>query len=134
MKIYPNEYEEILDHFIKERSEGNEYIAFLRENDITRKSDLISFNNQYDVQDFCYENSTDLDHYDYLATRSVYRAMSEAMQDKNYIIESGGLIDIESVVNAYYRRLESKASNAELENGESLLQKNRGGSGKGISL
>lgn len=50
--------------------------------------------------------STDLDKYQYLSVRSVYRTMSQALNDKSLLIESQGLIDIGVMVSEYYRRLE----------------------------
>ncbi len=106
MKINLADYQAVFDHVKQKRWEGNEYVAFLDDNSRLSREELSFFTNSYDVQEFCYEMSTDLDHYDYLSVRSVYRTMEEALRDKSLLIESRGLLDIGAMVSKYHRRLE----------------------------
>jgi hypothetical protein len=106
MKIHPNDFEDILLDIKKQRwDHRNEFVTFL-DNTAIGREDLVGFPSAYEAQEFCYENSTDYDQYSYLSTRSVYRAMSEALQNKSLMVESNGLIDIGAMVSAYYIRLE----------------------------
>lgn len=105
MTITHDDFDSLLRYMINERNEGNEYVAYPATNSIISKEDLSCFNSSYDAAEFCYENSTDLDRFHYMAIRSVYRAMAEARQDSNLIVEKNGLIDIETMVNTRYNRL-----------------------------
>ncbi|OKS85680.1 hypothetical protein [Mucilaginibacter polytrichastri] len=110
MKIREGDYRKILDHMVKQRGEGNEFVAFLNDSAAVSKEELFCFGDQYEAQEFCYENSTDVDIYGYLAIRSVYRTMSEALQDKTLQIERYGLVDIGAMVGARIARLEAQQS------------------------
>lgn len=83
MKIRLEDYLSTLDHLKQKRWEGNEFAAFLDQSTQLSREELTFFPNLYDVQEFCYEMSTDLDKYQYLSIRSVYRTMSEALRDKS---------------------------------------------------
>jgi len=106
MRIRTDDYQDILKYMVKQRWEGNEFVAFLNDSAAVVKEDLFCFGDHYEVKEFCYENSTDVDTYDYLAIRTVYRVMSEAMQDNSLFIERCGLIDISAMVSARIQRIE----------------------------
>lgn len=106
MKILQSDYRQIMDFLVKERWEGNEFAAFLRDSYATGKEDIFCFETPYQAKEFCYEMSTDRDTYDYLGIRSAYRAMSEALEDKSLLIKTDGLVDISAMVAARLQRLD----------------------------
>lgn len=110
MDIYLNEYKQILDHLVKERWEGMEYVTFLTGSGPVSKEGLFTFIDHYEAQEYCSDNSTDLDAYAYLPIRSVYRCMSEALEDKSLLVEKDGVVDISAMVDLHYERLSEKAA------------------------
>ncbi len=123
MKIRKEDYQEILDWLVKKRGEREEYVAFLNDYVSVSKEDLSTFSSQYDAQEFCHEMSTDIDTYDYLAVRSAYRAMAEAMKDKSLLIQKGGIVDVGMMVSLRYQRLEAEQLNNN-QNTKVMNQKN----------
>ncbi len=87
MKIRKEDYREILEHLVKKRWQGEEYVAFPDGDYPIGKEELYTFHDLYDVQEFCHEMATDVDRYDYLAIRSAYRAMAEVMNDGSLLTE-----------------------------------------------
>lgn len=107
MKIRKENYEDILEYLITQRQDGNEFVAFLDSPVPLAKEELFTFFNQYDVQEFCYEQTTDVDTYSYLAIRSAHRAMAEAIKDNALLIEKDGIVDIGMMVFVRYQQLEA---------------------------
>lgn len=107
MKIPEHRFAAIKDHMVEQRFNGNEFVAFLSGDLVQDKAQLFCFADQYSAAEFCYEHTTDYDRYDYLATRSVYRAMSWAEKDKQQFRGKDGLLDLEDMVMAYHRSLET---------------------------
>ncbi len=108
MKIHSTDYADIMDYMIGQRWVGNEFVAFLDDSGLVQKEELFCFATPYEAMEFCYEMSTDVDRYKYLPVRSVYRSMSEALQDKTLRIERGQLVDVAAMVSIYNQRLEEQ--------------------------
>jgi hypothetical protein len=108
MKIRKEDYREILDHLVKKRWQGEEYVAFHDGDYPLGKEELYTFHGLYDVQEFCHEMATDVDRYDYLAIRSAYRAMAETMDDSSLLTERNGIVDVALLVAMRHQRLETE--------------------------
>ncbi|MXN91743.1 hypothetical protein GR160_10940 [Flavobacterium sp. Sd200] len=108
MKIRASDYKEILDYLLKQRWEGNEFVAFLDDSVAVSKEDMQCFGDDYQAAEFCHELSTDYDTYSFMGIRSVYRSMSEALQDPSLRVEKDGLVDISTMVTAMYQRMDEK--------------------------
>src|SRR5690625_3688032 len=101
----------MLDYFLKKRYEGEEFIAFNSDPFPVERNELFTFSTQEEAAQFCRDNVSDMESYNYLAVRSVYRTMSEAMSNKTLMVEKGsGDIDISSMVEARYQRLKNRQS------------------------
>ena len=112
---------------IAQRWQGMEFVACLKRNGPVQKDSLFMFSDQSEAKEFCDEYSTDSERYDWLAVRSVYRCMSESLQDKSLLIEKNGVVDIAAMVNLYYDRLDKRNAieNKDLEQkGGFMNQKN----------
>lgn len=107
MQIRKEDYNNILEYLASKRWAGEEFVAFLNDSLPVRKDELLTFSDHYDMQEFCYEMSTDVDTYSYLAIRSAYRAMAEALNDKTLLIEKDGIVDIGMMTSRRYERLVS---------------------------
>ncbi len=123
MKVRIENYQDILEHLVKKRMEGEEYIAFFDGPTPINKDELFTFSSQYDVQEFCHEMTTDVDTYNYLAIRSAYRAMTEAAQDNTLLMEKDGMVDVGLMVSMRYQRLEAEQLNNN-QNSKIMNQKN----------
>lgn len=106
MKIRSDDYQYVLEYLIRKRGEGQEFVAFSDTAAPVDREELFTFSNQDDAREFCHETSTDMDTYDYLAIRSAYRAMAEALKDKKLLIEKNGIVDVGLMVIRRYERLE----------------------------
>ncbi len=122
MKIRKDDYQDILEYLTKKRWEGEEFVAF-PEFSLTRKEELYTFFSEYDVREFCYEMSTDLDFYNFLSIRSAYKAMQEAAANKDLLIEKEGIVDVSLMVAVRYERLEREQLNNN-QNSTIMNQKN----------
>ncbi|MEN5232518.1 hypothetical protein [Sphingobacterium faecium] len=111
MKIYQNDYQEILDYLVDQRWQGMEFVAFNTGNGPVHKEGLLTCWDRSEARELCAKYSTDEDKYDWLAVRSVYRCMSEALYDKCLLIEKNGVVDIAAMVSLYYDRLDKKNAN-----------------------
>lgn len=111
MKIRKNDYQDILEYLIRKREAGEEFVAFPNELCPINKEELFTFSTQYEVQEFCYEMSTDVDSYDYLAIRSAYRAMTQATRNNELMLEKEGVVDVSLMVSMYYLQLETAQLN-----------------------
>jgi hypothetical protein len=105
MKIREGDYKKILDHLVNQRWEGNEFVAFPDDSAAVRKHDLFCFATPEKAKEFSFEMSTDNNRYQYLAIRSLYRAMSGALQDTSLRIETAGLVNISAMVTAKEERM-----------------------------
>ncbi|SDW50393.1 hypothetical protein SAMN05444410_103141 [Hydrobacter penzbergensis] len=123
MKIRKDDYQDILEYLIKKRWEGEEFVAFLDSPSPVSKEELFTFCEQYDVREFCYEMSTDIDFYNFISLRSAYKAMQEAIENDKLLIERDGLIDVSLMVAVRYERLEKEQLNNN-QNSEVMNQKN----------
>jgi hypothetical protein len=125
MNIYSKDYGDTLTYLLKQRwGNGDEFVAFLMDAVVAPQHELYCFGSLYDVQEFCYESSTDLDIYDYLSIRSVCRTMSEALQDKTFLIEKDGITDIGAMVSEHFRRLETQQSNNNHQKNHVMINEN----------
>lgn len=106
MKIRSNDYQYVLEYLIRKCEEGQEFVAFFDSAAPVDREELFTFFYQDDVQEFCHEMSTDIDTYDYLAIRSAYRTMAEALKDKMLLIEKDGIVDVGLMVTRRYEQLE----------------------------
>ena len=111
MNIRKEDYQEILAHLVKKRWEGEEFVAFYEGALPVTAQELFTFQTQYDVCEFCYEMSTDLDTYTYLSIRSAIRSMEEALRDETLLIERNGIVDVELMVSLRYQRMEKEQLN-----------------------
>lgn len=107
MKISKEDYGEIKDFLQQKRWEGEEYVAFCDVDYPICKDELYTFQDLYEAKEFCYEMTTDVDNFDYLSIRSVYRAMSAAENDHTFLIETDNVVDLSNMVTQYYARLKS---------------------------
>lgn len=123
MKIRKDDYQDILEYLTKKRWEGEEFVAFLDDFSPTRKEELYTFSTEYDVREFCYEMSTDLDFYNFLSIRSAYKTMQEAAANTDLLIEKEGIVDVSLMVAMRYERLERELLNNN-QNSEVMNQKN----------
>jgi len=108
MKIRRNDYQYVLEYLIRNREEGQEFVAFFDSAAPVDREELFTFFYHDDAQKFCHEMSTDIDTYGYLAIRSAYRTMAEALKDKMLLIEKDGIVDVGLMVNRRYEQLEVK--------------------------
>ncbi len=106
MKIRSDDYQYLLEYLIRKRGEGQEFVAFLDTAAPVVREELFTFFNQDEAREFCRETSTDIDTYDYLAVRSAYRAMAEALKNKKLLTENDGIVDVGLMVIRRYERLE----------------------------
>lgn len=111
MRIRIEDYKDILEYLTNKRWDGEEFVAFLNDSPPVRKEELFTFSDHYDVQEFCHEMSTDIDTYGYLAIRSAYRAMAEALNDKTLLVETDGIVDIGMMTFRRHERLELEQLN-----------------------
>ena len=123
MKIRKDDYQDILAYLTKKRWEGEEFVAFLDDFSPTRKDELYTFSTEYDVREFCYEMSMDIDFYNFLSIRSAYKAMQEAAANTELLIEKDGIIDVSLMVAVRYERLEREQLNNN-QNSKVMNQKN----------
>ena len=123
MKIRKDDFKDILEYLTKKRCEGEEFVAFLDDVSPVTKEDLFTFPTEYDVREFCYEMSTDIDFYNFLAIRSAYKTMQEAAENSKLMIEREGIIDVSLMVAVRYERLEREQLNNN-QNSEVMNQKN----------
>ena len=123
MKIRKDDYQKVLEYLTNKRWEGEEFVAFLNDGLPASKEELYTFSTEYEVREFCYEMSTDIDFYNFLSIRSAYRAMQEAMEDSKLMIERDGIIDVSLMVAMRYERLEREQLNNN-QNSEVMNQKN----------
>lgn len=125
MNIREDDYTEIMNYLVKQRWEGgNEFVAFLNDSATVYKEDLACFSTPYDAKEYCYEMSTDMDFYDYMAIRSVYRTMQEAVQDKSLYVERAGLVDISTMVMLRQQRMEEEQNSNNQNNKVMIIEKN----------
>lgn len=124
MIIRGDDYIEIMNYLVQQRWEGNEFVAFLNDSLPVHKESLACFGTPYDVREYCHEMSTDLDLYEYMGIRSVYRTMEEAVHDRTLYIEKGGLVDIWSMVMARQQRLEEEQNSNNQNNKVMIIEKN----------
>lgn len=128
MKIRKDDYQDILEYLTKKRWEGEEFVAFLEDAFPVSKEELFTFFTEYDVREFCYEMSTDTDFYNFMSIISACRAMKEAAENKELLIERNGAVDISLMVAARYERLEKEQFNNNHfnnnQNSEVMNQKN----------
>lgn len=123
MRIRTEDYKNMLEYLANKRWDGDEFVAFPNDSLPVQKEELFTFSDHYDVQEFCYEMSTDIDTYSYLAIRSAYRAMAEALTDKTLLIEKDGIVDIGTMISMRYERLVSEQLNNK-QNSKIMNQKN----------
>jgi hypothetical protein len=123
MQIRKDDYQDILEYLTKKRWEGEEFVAFLNNISPTSKEELFTFSSEYDVREFCYEMSTDVDIYNFLPIRSACRAMQEAAENNKLLIERNGIVDVSLMVSVRYERLEKEQFNNN-QNSEVMNQKN----------
>lgn len=123
MKIRKDDYQDIFKYLVKKRWEGEEFVAFLDDSVAVSKEQLFTFSGEYEVREFCYEMSTDIDIYNFMSIRSAYRAMQEAAENNKLLIEKDGLIDVSLMVAERYERLEKEQLNNNLKL-EIMNQKN----------
>ncbi len=123
MKIRKDDYQDILEYLTKKRWDGEEFVAFLDDFSPARKEDLYTFSTEYDVREFCYEMSTDIDFYNFLSIRSAYKAMQEAVTNTELLIEKDGIVDVSLMVAVRYERLEREQS-INNQNSKIMNQKN----------
>ena len=123
MKIRKDDYKDILEYLTKKRWEGEEFVAFLDDVSPVTKEDLFTFSTEYDVREFCYEMSTDIDFYNFLSIRSAYKTMQEAAENSKLMIEREGIVDVSLMVAVRYERLEREQLNNN-QNSEVMNQKN----------
>lgn len=123
MKIRKDDYQDMLEWLTSKRWEGFEFVAFLNAASSVSKEDLFTCSTAFEAREFCYEMSTDIDTYSYLAIRSAYRTMSEALKDDTLVIERDGIVDISLMVATRYERLEKEQLHNN-QNAEVMNQKN----------
>lgn len=123
MQIRKEDYNDVLKYLVNKRWAGDEFIAFPNDSLPVHKDELFTFSDHYDVQEFCYEMSTDIDSYNFLSIRSVYRAMQEAAGNTELLIEKEGVIDVSLMVAMHYERLEREQLNNN-QNSKIMNQKN----------
>lgn len=123
MKVRSEDYQYMLEYLISRREEGQEFIAFFDSDVPVDKTELFTFSAHHDVQEFCYEMTTDIDTYDYLAIRSAYRTMAEALKDDTLIIENNGIVDVGEMVFRRYERLKAEQLNNN-QNSKIMNQRN----------
>ncbi|MBX2948002.1 MAG: hypothetical protein KF704_01890 [Crocinitomicaceae bacterium] len=111
MKIDRENYHEVAAYIKQMRWEGFEYVAFLNDDIAVEKETLAFFQSDDEALEYCYESSTDLDQYGFMATRSVARVMASGMENPDLLIEKNGLIDVKAMVEAHYKRLEQEQIN-----------------------
>lgn len=111
MKVRKEDYHDIATYINELRWAGFEYVAFLKEDVAVDKSQLEFFSTDYEAHEYCHESSTDLDSYEFMATRSVYRAMADGMENPEFLIENFGWIDVQAMVKDRYKRLEENQLN-----------------------
>jgi len=107
MKISADEYEIILTEMVVNYHNGYDYVAF-PDND--RPVDLRDFNffkSSYEALEYCYEMSTDFDHYKLMLLKPVCESMNNALLHSNLLIEKNGVIDIIAIVENF-KNLESE--------------------------
>ncbi len=67
-------YEEIKEFLQQEKLAGNHWVAYCENLPVTGKQDLNCFRSNFEVHEYCYENSTDVDSYSF---HSIYRIEKE---------------------------------------------------------
>lgn len=111
MKIRSSDYKGILDYLVQESWIGNRLVAFPDTVAPVEKEDLACFETVFEAKQYCYEMSTDIDFYQFKALKSMYRAMTEALKDKDLLIVESGLVNITAMVEAREKRIENEMNN-----------------------
>ncbi|MFP9114792.1 hypothetical protein ACLI1A_12695 [Flavobacterium sp. RHBU_3] len=111
MKISSSQYREILDYLVEQNWGGNVAVAFPNDSRPVSKDELVCFETSYDAAEYCYEMSTDIDFYEFMGVKTIYRTMSEALKDENLLLTDAGLVDISAMVTARLQRLEKENNN-----------------------
>lgn len=112
MKISKDDFEPILKHLVEKRWEGEEYVAFCDSNLPVDKQEIYTFSTSEAAAEFCYEMTTDIDMFNYIAIRSAYRVMTEALKDSDLLVQKNNVVDIGEMVAQYYRRLEESETDS----------------------
>lgn len=123
MKISPDSVDDMYQFLLEQRQDGNEFVVFLRDDIVRGREDVTCLPSAYDAMEFCYENSTDVDRYDYLSVRSAYRVLGDATAKGDRSVGNEPL-DIEMMVAAYHIRLEQQPSIDNIKDNNSMNQKN----------
>ncbi|WP_277015073.1 hypothetical protein [Flavobacterium lindanitolerans] len=112
MKIRIEDYEEVLEYLMKQRWEGgDEFVAFCDSNSPVDKQGIHTFSTAEAAAEFCYEMTTDVDRFDYIAIRMAYRLMSDAKNDLDKLMQSNGIVDIGGMVTNYLTSAKKKRNN-----------------------
>jgi len=88
MNAAGNNIDQVKELIEQQISIGNTIIAFPADHDALGADDLNFFNSAYDAAEFCYENSTDLDHFKCGTPETVLRLLEDQAQQQNKIIET----------------------------------------------
>ncbi|RXK86981.1 hypothetical protein [Filimonas effusa] len=85
----------IRDYLTEEQKAGSLFVAYPEELPFILKSDLASFKSSYDVQEYCYENSTDVDRFSYSTIREMQGAVDRAEErfEVQKIVEQAPIIE-----------------------------------------
>jgi hypothetical protein len=109
MKIRIEDYEEVLEHLTKQRWEaGEEFVAFCDDNLPVDKEGMHTFSTAEAAAEFCFEMTTDVDLFNYIAIRTAYRVMSEGKNDLDRLIQNNGIVDIGEMVRQYLTNAKKK--------------------------
>ncbi len=106
MLITERDYSEIQGYLQEQRwNNGYEYVAYPDDGFPVDKYQLVCFSNDQEAQEYCFENTTDMDTYNFVGIRPAYRAMSEGTQGLIPMVERNGAIDLIAMVEAHYQRI-----------------------------
>lgn len=101
MRVRTEDYGEILSYLVSKRWEGEEFVAYCSDDIPVDREQLYFFSSSEEAVEFCYEMSTDVDQYDYMAIRSTYRVMERAMAEPDKLIQNAGVVDVGAMVSQY---------------------------------
>ncbi|SOD17659.1 hypothetical protein [Pedobacter xixiisoli] len=122
MLINANDRISIADYLERERwYNGFEFVAYLDGAEPNEISQLSCFQTYQEANRYCLSSSTEIDNYELLSTRSVYRVLYDAINGKQDFIYRNGAVDVKAMIIA---RNENVTKQVTINKGENIMETN----------
>jgi len=109
MIVAQQDYSIVMEDLLALHKEGLSHITYPEGLPLKRAwaDDVIAFDNQYDAVEFCHDNTSDRDIFNYQPVWPLYRAMEKGLEAPELLSIQGGMVDLSALVRDYYQ-LESE--------------------------